>query len=501
MHSVLKIPVIRSLHGRGLLLPATLLLVVAGILVHGALNRQTAVEAARTPKTEAPPATHGGNRPDVEKTILAYESDFWLQLAQSVRSKIDLVSSKHIPAVHVSPTLAVASITAAEELIRDHQKQQLVEERAARRSRATSADGTPGESDGEAAGGRDPSAENDASNVAAALENADDLVRLVAVDARLGVALFELPEETANPFSLVNPANLPPGSFLAAITVEADKRLRISPGYLVSAEKTGAAEQGAESFEVSFDLGDAPETVAVVDLDGNLAGLAVRARGKTRFLSAPAVSRLVKRLTEQPPCYSIEVAEVPASAKKLLGLRGGVFVERVLEDSFKPSPSIRAGDVISRWAGKSVDTVEQFRELYRAAPPGSIARYAVRRGDRSISGGTIMPGRDCRPVGEPPLSLVKMGVVLEWSERPETAAAGVAADWRVTALIEDAPARESGLQLDDRILLVNGRPINLRNAETSFSAFEKRNRSLVLSVQRSDRVKLLAVSPDGLEAP
>ena len=282
MHSVLKIPVIRSLHGRGLLFPAAVLLIVAGVLVYGAFNREPAVEAARTQKTEAAPPSYGGNRPDVEKTILAYESDFWLQLAQGARSKIDLVSSKHIPAVYVSPTLAVASIVAAEELIRDSRRQQLLEERAALRHSDGAAHAPPNEGD----------------NTAAGQEDLDESMRLVAVDARLGIALFELPEPTENPFTLVNPASLPPGSFLAAITVEADKRLRISPGYLVSAEKTGVADDDAESFEVSFDLGEAPPTAAVVDLDGNLAGLAVRSGEGTRFLSAPAVSRLVERLAQ-----------------------------------------------------------------------------------------------------------------------------------------------------------------------------------------------------------
>ena len=488
MHSVLKIPVVRSLHDRGLLFPALILLAVAGVLVHGAFQRGPAVEAARTNKSEATPPSYGGNRPDVEKTILAYESDFWLQLAQGARSKIDLVSSKHIPAVYISPTLAVASIAAAEELIRDRQKLQLLEARAARESTddAAGALETP-----------EPAPESVADDGTEVPDAPEEDLRLVAVDARLGIALFELTEPTETPFALVSPASLPPGSFLAAITVEADKRLRISPGFLVSAEKTGVGEGNFESFEVSFQLGEAPATAAVVDLDGNLAGLAVRSREGTRILSAPAVSRLVQRLAQQPPCYSIEVADLPPEAAKLLGLRNGVFVERVLEDSFKPTPSIHAGDVILRWAGKSVESVEQFYDLYGAQSPGGLTRYTVRRGGQSIAGGTVMPGRDCRPVAAPPLYLTQMGAVLEWAARSPDGDEG----WRVTALIEDAPASESGLRLDDWILSVNGRQVSRRSPERSFAPFEKRNRSLALSVRRGDRVKLLAVSPAEVETP
>ena len=73
--------------------------------------------------------------------------------------------------------------------------------------------------------------------------------------------------------------------------------------------------------------------------------------------------------------------------------------------------------------------------------------------------------------------------------------------WRVTALVEDTPASESGLRLDDWILSVNGRQVSRRNAESTFSPFEKRGRSLALAVKRGDRVKLLAVSPDEVETP
>ncbi len=501
MHSVLKIPVVRNLHGRGLLLPATLLLMVAGVLVHGALSREPAVEAARTRKTAPAPATHSSGRPDVEKTILAYESDFWLQLAQASRSKIDLVSSKHIPAIHVSPTLAVSSITAAEELIRDRYKQELLKERAARRTSDAEPDTQMPEGSEGPVNERDDSADVADDEADSGEEAHEEAPRLVAVDARLGIALFELSEAVEDPFLMVSPASLPPGSFLAAITVEADKRLRISPGYLVSAEKTGMAGQDAESFEVSFELGEAPATAAVVDLDGNLVGLAVRSPEGNRILSAPTVSRLVERMTEQPPCHSIEVADLPAAAAKLLGLRNGVFVERVLDESFRPSSSIHPGDVILRWAGEVVENAEQFRELYEAGSAGRLARYLVQRGGRRISGGTIMPGRDCRAVGEPPLSLVEMGVVLEWSERPADESADKAAGWRVIALIEDAPASESGLRLDDWILSVNGREVSRRNAARTFSPFEQHGRSLALSVKRGDRVKLLAVSPDEVASP
>ena len=491
MHFVLKIPLVRFLHGRGLLFPAAVLFIVAGVLIHGAFQRVPEMEVARTSKIENVSPSHVGSRPNVEKTILAYESDFWLQLAQSIRSKIDLVSSKNIPVVQISPTLGVASIAAAEQVILDRQTQQFLDDHA---SWLSSKAGSDNKQTGRGyvlpqAGADDGGSE---------LEGQEEALRLLAVDARLGLALFKLLEPSENPFSLVSPTMLPPGSFVAAITVEADKRLRISPGYLVSAETTGVTGKEIESFEVSFELGEVPATAAVVDLDGTLVGLALRSPDGIRILSAPAVLRVVSQLVEQPICYSIEVADLTISATEILDLRNGVFVESVFEQSFKPSPSIQAGDVILRWAGERVENTRQFYELYEAQLPGNIVRYVVRRGNQRIAGGTVMPGRDCRPIGEPLLSWIRMGVMLEWHQGPskqeDTAA------WRVTAIAEGTPASKSGLMLDDKILSINRLRLRSQNAERIFSSFESHDRSLALVVKRGDRVKLLTISSDEVDA-
>ena len=73
------------------------------------------------------------------------------------------------------------------------------------------------------------------------------------VDTELGIALFELDQAFDEPFALISPVSLPPGSFVAAVSVEPDQRLRITPGHLVSTEQTMRSEQDLESFVVSFE--------------------------------------------------------------------------------------------------------------------------------------------------------------------------------------------------------------------------------------------------------
>ena len=493
--------------------------------MHGALNREPSAEAALKPETdpfEPPPRP---SRPSLEKTPLTYNSDYWLQVAQQTRLKIELISSKRIPALVIEPNLAITSIKAAAALIADQQVRQLTREHhelASRESAAeTPADGDPeslesatGESGtGDNSEGLSPEnvSPEPSSAVAPSATEEPEPHRLLSVDTQLGIALFELAQAVEEPFTLISPVSLPPGSFVAAVSVEPDQRLRITPGHLVSTEQTGRSEQDLESFAVSFDDGGAPPVAAVVDLDGNLVGLALNSTDGSRLLAAPAVYRLVERLKEQPPCHSIEVAAVPPALAKLLRLREGVFVEKVRQDSFVPEPSIKAGDIILRWGGERVENAEQFYKSYEGQPAGTLARYSVYRGRQRIDGATRLPASDCRPLGEPRQSFPRLGVLLDWTDAAGLSSTDSIPGWRIGAVVEGSPAADAGLLSGDAIVAINGSSLDQRTAARPLEAFEAQGREakqgkkqvlpLVLTVQRDDRLKLVAVSAEGQTTP
>ena len=510
MRSILQWPIIRDLHSRGLLMPVAVLLIVGVVLVHGALNRQPPAEAAPKLETEPFQPPPQPPRPDLEKTPLTYNSDYWLQIAQQARLKIELISTKRIPALVIGPNLAITSIEAADALIADQQVRQLTREHHELAS-------TESASEPPANGDPEPQESGTLENSEAAPEEAEsprppspaqepEPYRLLSVDTQLGIALFELSQAVDEPFSLISPVSLPPGSFVAAITVEPDQRLRITPGHLVSTEKSGRSEQDLESFVVSFDDEGAPAAAAIVDLDGNLVGLALNSPGGSRLLAAPAIYRLAQRLKEQPPCHSIEVAEVPPELTKLLRLREGVFVEKVRQDSFFPEPSIKAGDIILRWGGKRVENVEQFHEFYEGHPAGTLARYTVLRGRQRIAGATRLPASDCRPLGEPRRSFPRLGVLLHWTDSAAVAASDSMPGWRVDAVVEGSPAALGGLLSGDVIVAINGSGLVQRTAARPLESFEKQagekqERPLVLTAQRDDRLKLVPVSAEGQTTP
>ncbi|MFP6571262.1 MAG: hypothetical protein VB674_01475, partial [Vicinamibacterales bacterium] len=83
---ILNLPGIRSLHERQLLFPVVVIVVVAVVLVDGAIDRTEQVERdASSPRSNTlVPQTPSPPRPvlrgDLEKTPLTYVADYWSQL-------------------------------------------------------------------------------------------------------------------------------------------------------------------------------------------------------------------------------------------------------------------------------------------------------------------------------------------------------------------------------------------------------------------------------------
>ena len=426
------------LRGRGGRFLAGLVIAVLTVLIHG-LNQRlrpapTPTESPETPeRVPAPPA----RRPDLEKTPLAYHSDYWRQLGELLRPKIVLVGSRSTPALVIEPGLAVSSPRIAD-------------------------------------------------------EPAESSINLLGGGPESSLALLELgPSSGAQAFVPSDIASLHPGLLVAAISLTADGRLLVIPGYLASAppplgDENAMGEQ--DSLDVSIAFPRSLAAAAIVDLDGKLVGAAVDVRGSPRLLSSETLFRIVERLRTHRFCYGIEVAPIDERVRELLGVTDGVLVERVREGSFVPGPSIREGDVLLEWGGHEIASPEEFRRFYQDQGPGTLVPFEVRRGRQRVRGGTIMPGPDCRPAGRSPVLLSRIGMTIGWTDEPESG-------WVVWALTSGGPAARAGIETFDRILQVEGLPLPRGGVEV-LQRFERGPRALPILVRRDRRVRLLAVSPD-----
>ena len=496
--SILDLPGIRELHSRRLLFPVVALLAVAVVLVHGALSPpvEESAEAATEP-APAPPVF----RPEFEKTPLAYTADYWLQVGEQWRPHIVLIGRDQTPAIVVAPRLAVSSADVgddwiAEELARGMTVEEVTADAEPRGDEERAGDEVAGESDPDEPESDDTVVEG---NAGAADEKPP--YRLISVNMEAGVSVFELAEPSI-PAPVANLSELQSGAHAAALSLTADASLRITPGVVVSAKvATEYPEQGTfvgETLDVAIPFPEETRVAAIADLDGGLLGVAFEGTDGLKTIPAHKVRDIARQASETPPCISIETQDLDEQVRTILGVRQGVFVERVNEEAFYPEPSVRAGDIISRWAGETVATREAFEQAYLAQEPGSLSRYVVYRDGRRISGRTRVPDARCQPVSLGIVAFRELGLVLRWEEAPPE---GSAEGWLVMSVAPDSPAETAGLQRDDQIVAVQGRGFKSNERRKPLDAIEKDTRPAVLTVSRNGRMQLVAVSREPASVP
>jgi len=491
---LLSIPVIRTLHERQLLFPVLVMFVVSGVLVQGVWRRDRPIDRTEQQGISSllPPPT--SRRPDLEKTPLTYFDDYWSQLRERVEAKVVLVGPDATAAVVVMPGLALTSTAAGAAVLAEVERARLVAPPDEPPDVAGEVDvGT----DGGSLTGEGREEQSDETGVEAPADPAPvQALRpggLIAMDRDRGLSLFEVDASRIEAFELIPPAAVPSGSYVGAVTRDRSGRSAITPGYLVWA-RAEPDELGGASLEVSMELAGAGAT-AVVDLDGALVGVAVgmgEVGDRPRLLSSSAVRRVVAELQRQARCRALVVSELAPPVLALLGIESGLLVEQVRQDAFVPEPSLRAGDVIIEWNGEAVTTVGAFEAASDALGPGTLARYRVLRGERRLAGGTVLPGDDCRPVGEPPVRLARFGLALWWASGAEAARGD---GWRVAATVAGGAAAAAGLLPDDVVLAVDGRRAEGLDARAVFEQMDRRGEPTLVTVQRADRVVILALDP------
>ena len=451
---ILELPGIRELHARNLLFPVALGLVVLGVLIHGAFNRDSNEGEAARLEIALPSIDVPSLRADLEKSPLTYVSDYWRQLTENVENKLVLLGPENVPGVVVAPGVALTTISAAHELLERE---------------ATDPGATPQRSQLPLeAGGQEPSAASQ---------------RLLGVDTELGLALFAIKQpESIKTFQSVPPGRMPPGSYVAAVSKTATGRMRITPGHVVSLQPALEGEPAGTRMDVSIPFPEDFEAAALVDLDGELAGVAVRIGGKMQVLSSDMIPSVVDRLAHGSICQAIEVADLSEEALARLGAATGVFVEHVVAEAFVPEPSIREGDILLNWDDRDVMSADLFGGLYAATEPGTLVRYKVRRNGKAVSGATRMPGPTCRAIVRPEATFERLGVTLDWQDSA----------WVVAHVTGESPAAVAGLERGDRIIAAEGREIKTKDL-SPFRRFERSGTPMLLSVRQGDRVRMVLV--------
>ena len=236
--------------------------------------------------------------------------------------------------------------------------------------------------------------------------------RLRAWNEALGLALFDVSDVAETAFTLSDPRSLPSGSYLGAVTLDGSGEPTITPGYLVTT--VGGTDRGSGDLIVSMDLPSTLSVAAIINLDGAMVGFAYASELGPRVVTATEMLGLIETLQTETVCRSIEVSDLDDEVHRRLGVERGMFIEYVRPEAFAREPSLRGGDILLEWGDTSLESAELFAGLYDAQMSGSLVRYRVLRGRRRVTGGTIMPARDCAPVTAEPVRLPRFGLAVQW---------------------------------------------------------------------------------------
>ncbi len=465
-----------SRHGRGLLFPLVLILAVAAVLAQGAreqsaLERNAAAPEAPPPAaaTVAEPVANQPVRPLVralDKSPLTYFADYWAQLAQRAGPWLTVVGPGRTPGLVVGRRLVLTTVRPALELLAARDRAGLVRAGGARLA-------APPEPEG---------------------------LRLRGWDEEIGLAVFDVLGDDRSPFTLTDPHVLPSGSHVGIVTLSGAGEPVVAPGYLVEATSNADEAAGWGDLAISADLPETLAIAAVVDLDGALLGLVYRAPAGRRAVSSTGLLRLIERLQAETVCRGIEVTDLDDGVREALVLEGGVLIEYVRRAAFAPEPSLRGGDVLVEWAGERVQSAAQFQRLYDGQAPGALVSYRVLRNRRRISGGTIVPDADCRPVGPRGVRLAARGLALEWVPGAADEPAG-GPGWRVAAVAEGGPAAAAGVAEGDWLVAIGGTGVGTADDRDAIAAAAARAEPLLLQLRRGDRARLVAVAPPANPRP
>ncbi len=501
MRGLLRLPGVRHLHERQLLFPALVLVVVAAVLVHGALDRERAARADRgtaesadaesadadqretSIPLRAPAGARLSLRGDLEKTPLSYFSDYWSQLASEMRVHLLEVGGSGQSGLVIEPGLAVTTATTADALMAVEARTRLAAAKSENADTVETVETAENSEDaGDTAANPNPDVTTDGGAVASS--------GVRAIDRGRGIALVEV-NDGLPPFVDGDPLALSSGAYVGAVTLDAEGMPSITPGYLVSASSNGDLVTSLPP-PVSG-LG------AVVDLDGLLIGVMYRASDGVRTTTIEAFRRELDRMEEQAPCRAISVVQPDVGVLDLLGRRG-LLIDRVVASAFVPEPSLRAGDVLIEWNDEPVTNVEGFQATYDALGPGELVRYRVIRGRRTVAGGTILPDTECRAEAPAVVRLIRLGLEVEWRDEAELhgGASSEHGGWIVTTVVPDGIAGQAGISEGDRLLAVDGRAVPGDDGARARAAIERLDANdspLLLSLGRGDRVTLAALMP------
>ncbi|HSJ96618.1 MAG TPA: DegQ family serine endoprotease [Myxococcota bacterium] len=334
---------------------------------------------------------------------------------------------------------------------------------------------------------------------------------VVGRDPATDIALLRVTsEQPLTPLALGDSGVLRPGDWVIAIgnpfglehtvtagIVSALHRRNIGAGRYDDFIQTDAAINPGNSGGPLIDLrGQVVGINTAINPRANTIGFAVPINMAKDILPSLRTAGFVTR-----GWLGVVIQRVTPDLQEAMGLESteGALVSRVDPQGPAQTAGVERGDVILRFDGKPIRSMEDLPRLVAAAPPGSTAELTVRRAgeDRTVKVelGKLDEGQQVAeapggPGGEEGPAAFGMRVQPLTPELAEQLSVDEAEGVVVSAVEPGSPADEAGLRRGDVILEIDQEPV------ASVAAFQKatqgRDKALLL-VRRADATIFVAV--------
>lgn len=235
---------------------------------------------------------------------------------------------------------------------------------------------------------------------------------------------------------------------------------------------TGQARCGGSEYRTvrsDLPLTDASLGSGLFDVDSNLLAVVIRCGSGHAAVTPDSVDAAIERANTTAGrllrAYGFEAVELDEAAQAHFGLEAGVLIARTFGGEPADQAGLTPGDIITEVAGQPVATIEDLAPLV-SPEDGNEYEVGLRRGSRTetvmlVRGDSLglpAPGQDSPGIGFTPPP-----------------------GYRIETVAPGSRAERAGIQVGDRLLLVNGnRPASLAAAQRALSATGEEGAFLVV---------------------
>jgi serine protease Do len=297
--------------------------------------------------------------------------------------------------------------------------------------------------------------------------------RVVGADRLTDIALLKIDARGLPAARIGDPQRLEPGEWVAAVGSPFGFERSITAG-IVSAKGRTLPEESYVPF-IQSDVAVNPGNSGgpLFNLRGEVVGvnsLIYSESGGYMGLSFAVpidfAMEVAAQLREQGRVtrgrIGVHVQEVTGDLARALRLPrpSGALITEVQKDSPAARAGLRAGDVVTRFAGSDVEGHADLVRLTARTPPGTVAAIEVVRGGEPIElrvrvGEARAEAEDGAPPARAPLDVLGLHLAPLTAELRERH--GIEGGVRVQRA--EGAAQRAGLQRGDIILAVNGEPV------------------------------------------